>query len=311
MLQILIILAMIVEALFYWLIGMRLAYGGYSWMVIAPVIGTIAVSWRLLFALPSFLVARLLRRSDDKRSNKKSAFMALAREIDARAMCYTLTQPFHQLFMFSEPTSEKSGVPILLVHGYFSNRGMWWKFRRALVRAKLGPVYSVTLEPLWGSIDAMIGGLEKKIDIIRAQSGHEKLVVVAHSMGGLVTRAWMVKNQANAARIAKFITIGSPHHGTRMASVAVGQCVFEMRIGSGWLAALERAELDASHPPTTSIYTENDDLVVPAESSRLEWAANIAVRDVGHVSQLFSKDVALQVIEKIGLDIQLTDCAGQ
>jgi hypothetical protein len=44
-------------------------------------------------------------------------------------------------------------------------------------------------------------------------------------------------------------------------------------------------------PPSWSIYTTNDDLVYPPETSRLDWADNIVVDGIGHVGLLFSPDV--------------------
>jgi triacylglycerol lipase len=301
MLQIIILVALVIEVLVYWLIGMRLSYRGYTWVAIAPLIGTLAVTWRLLFALPSATLAAYTRwrHPTGAKSSRWTAAKALAKEIDARAVCYTLTQPFHQLVMADEPAGEKAGVPILLVHGYFSNRGMWWRFRRALAAAKVGPVYAITLSPLWGSIDAMLVGLRAKVDAIAAETGQSQLIIVAHSMGGLVSRAYMAERAENVARVRQFITIGSPHHGTRMASAGFGQCVYEMRVGSAWIAALEGAEQGIVHPPTLSIYTVNDDLVVPAESAQLSWAENVATEGMGHVGLLFSKSVAQQVIAKI------------
>jgi triacylglycerol lipase len=301
MLQVIILIALAIEVLVYLLIGMRLGYRGYTWTAIVPLIGTLAVTWRLLYVLPSAAMAAYTRRrlAAGAKSSRWMAAKAIAKEIDARAVCYTLTQPFHQLVMFNEPAGDKSGTPILLVHGYFSNRGMWWRFRRALAAAKMGPVYAITLLPLWGSIDAMLAGLKQKIDAIAAESGQSQLIIVAHSMGGLVSRAYMAERAENAARVSQFITIGSPHHGTRMASVGFGQCVYEMRVGSAWIAALERAEQGIAHPPTLSIYTVNDDLVVPAESAQLSWAENVATEGMGHVGLLFSKSVAQQVIARI------------
>lgn len=302
MLQIIILVALVIEVLLYWLIGTRLAYRGFTWVAIAPLIGTLALILRLLYALPSAAMAAYTRRrhpSSGAKSSRWNAAKALAKEIDARAVCYTVTQPFNQLVMFDEPAGDKNGAPILLVHGYFSNRGMWWRFRRMLVGARVGPVYAITLSPLWGSIDQMLVGLRQKIDAIAAETGQSQLIIVAHSMGGLASRAYMAESPANVARVKQFITIGSPHHGTRMAAMGFGQCVFEMREGSAWIAALERAEEGMTHPPTLSIYTINDDLVVPAESAKLSWAGNVATEGVGHVALLFSKSVAQQVIARI------------
>ena len=67
-----------------------------------------------------------------------------------------------------------------------------------------------------------------------------------------------------------------------------------------WLEML--ADMEAANPPeipTLSIYTLNDDLVYPPESSVLEWAENVPVSAIGHVALLFSEPVANRVIAAI------------
>ena len=55
----------------------------------------------------------------------------------------------------------------------------------------------------------MVTSLAARIEEILRATGQEKIVVVAHSMGGLVTRAYMA--QVGAKHIARFITLGAPH----------------------------------------------------------------------------------------------------
>jgi triacylglycerol lipase len=299
MLQLILIIALIVEICVYVAFGMYWRNRGYEWLVILPALGVVAVGLRLLMALPSFMLSGAFRIRDNQQQPWGNALYALAKEIDARAVSLNFSEIFHQLLMPQEPAGSAKGMPILLVHGYFSNRGMWWRFRQRLANADVGPIYTITLSPLWGSIDEMVPQLVAKIETICTQTGHEKLIVVAHSMGGLVTRAYMTSNVNGSSRIAKLITLATPHHGTQMANFGIGQCVGEMQMKSGWLAALERGEENIPHPNAVSIYTLNDDLVYPPENCRLAWAENIPVAAVGHVGLLFSKAIAERVISEI------------
>lgn len=299
MLQLILIAVLVIEILVYFVLGSYWRNRGNEWLVILPAIGVIAVGLRLLMALPSFLLSGAFRVRDNQQQPWGNALYALAKEIDARAVSLNFSEIFHQLLMPKEPVGSSAGTPILLVHGYFSNRGIWWRFRKRLADAGLGPIHTVTLSPLWGSIDEMMPLLATKIEAICRESGHEKLIIVAHSMGGLVTRAYMASNVNAPACIEKLITLASPHCGTQMANFGVGQCVGEMNMKSGWLAALERSEQTIPHPPTVSIYTLNDDLIYPPENSRLAWAENVPVVGVGHVGLLFSKAIAERVIAEI------------
>jgi triacylglycerol lipase len=299
MLQLILIAALIVEIFVYVVFGMYWRNRGFEWLVILPALGVIAVGLRLLMALPSFMLSGAFRIRDNQQQPWGNALYALAKEIDARAVTLNFSEIFHQLLMRSEPIGPATGTPILLVHGYFSNRGMWWRFRKRVANAGLGPIHTITLSPLWGSIDELVPQLAAKIEAICTHTGHEKLIVIAHSMGGLATRAYMTSNVNGSSKIAKFITLATPHQGTQMANFGIGQCVSEMQMKSGWLAALERGEENIPHPPTLSIYTLNDDLVYPPENSRLAWAENIPVAAIGHVGLLFSKVIAERVIAEI------------
>jgi len=243
-------------------------------------------------------VAAFLRRRDKRSLPLGNSLAALASEVKARVISYNWSQPFHRWAMGCDPLGGKHGTPILLVPGFFSNRGMWVHFRQRLAGAKVGPVYTVTLEPMTGSIDAMVASLEGRIEEIRRATGREKIILVAHSMGGLVARAYLV--QVGTAYIASLITLGSPHHGTRLAGLGWFECAQQMKYQGPWLETL--ADMEAAEPPrlpTLSIYTLNDDLVYPPESGVLEWAENVPVSAVGHVGLMYSEPVANRVIAAI------------
>lgn len=261
-------------------------------------IACIALLWRVSHAGITFAVAAAHRIADRRASPFRGAFVALWGEFRARFTSFNWSQPFPNLALGREPVGGNAGMPILLVHGILSNRGMWIWFRRRLIAEELGPVYTISLEPLLGSIDAMAAKLHARVQFIGEQTGHEKVLIIAHSMGGLVTRSMMANH--GAARVAQLITLGSPHYGTALAKFSIGLCTQQMRQGSAWLAALERQETERPHGvPTVSIYTLNDDLVYPPESSELHWARNIAVPGVGHVSLLFSESIVQRVLSII------------
>jgi triacylglycerol lipase len=304
--QILLITALIVEVAIYFWLGIRLSQRGYSWLMIAPLIGTLAVLWRMMFVLPSFVFALVLRWKLARQIPWGNALKALAKEVDSRAFGLSLLQTFPQFFMRKEPLHEVGAPgrqPILLVHGYFSNRGIWWTMRRRLVKAGLGPIYTVSLNTPFGSIDRMVPTLATRVSEILKETGSPTLDIVAHSMGGLVTRAMMVNDatpnngtEPVSLRVRRFVTLGSPHHGTKIAKAGIGECVVEMREASAWLNLLEKREQSATKPKTISIYTLNDDLVYPPETARLDWAENVPMAAIGHVSLLFSEPATERVI---------------
>lgn len=344
MLQTILILALVIETAIYIFLAYRWWEEPLSLLFIVPLILCIVVVVRIMIALPSYWLSGALRYRDKNQQPWGNSLYALAKEIDARAMMFGLTEPFHQWVMPKKTENalqykDKPCVPVLLVHGYFSNRGIFWQLRKRLLAAAIGPVYTVNLEPLLGGIDSMVPVLGRRIEQVCKQANASQVIIVAHSMGGLVTRRYMANSMATAVttavatavtttmattvatavvtttaitlpmphegvnetpmRVKRFITLGSPHHGSEMSGFSIGQCVREMRLASPWLSALEQAEAGMEHPPTLSIYTLNDDLIYPPESSKLDWAHNIPVAAVGHVSMLFSKPIAERIIAEI------------
>ena len=301
MLQIILILALTLEITLYILLGVYWWDGFGSLLIIAPLITGLAVMVRILFVLPSYGLSAVLRFRNNNQQPWGNSLYALDKEIDARVTAFGWSEAFHQWVMPEHLPNAIPPIhpaPILLVHGYLSNRGIFWQLRKRLFAAGLGPTYTLNLEPLMGSMDNMVPVLAGQIEKICSETNTPKITVVAHSMGGLVTRLYMTQ-AGGASRIRRFITLGSPHHGTEMARFSVGKCVAEMRTASAWLSALESAEVAIEKPPTLSIYTLNDDLVYPPESSKLDWAENVPMAAVGHVSLLFSKPVADRVIAEI------------
>ena len=332
MLQTILILALVIETVIYIFLAYRWWEEPLSLLFIVPLILCIVVAVRIMIALPSYWLSGALRYRDKNQQPWGNSLYALAKEIDARAMMFGLTETFHQWVMPKKNENalqykDKPCVPVLLVHGYFSNRGIFWQLRKRLMAAAVGPVYTLNLEPLLGGIDSMVPVLGRRIEQVCKEANASQVIIVAHSMGGLVTRRYMANLVATAVaktmatavttttattmpmphegvnetpmRVKRFITLGSPHHGSEMSGFSIGQCVREMRLASPWLSALEQAEAGMEHPPTLSIYTLNDDLIYPPESSKLDWAHNISVAAVGHVSMLFSKPITERIIAEI------------
>ena len=59
------------------------------------------------------------------------------------------------------------------------------------------------------------------LDPYRQEPSLDQMVLIGHSMGGLVARACM--RRYGAKGVAKLIALGSPHHGTRLARFGPGR----------------------------------------------------------------------------------------
>ncbi len=186
---------------------------------------------------------------------------------------------------------------VILVHGYFVNRGTFRWLLRQLEAHGVGPIFTPNLRSWFAPIERVEEGLAAEVERVAAATGR-KVVIVAHSMGGLATRLMLA--QRGCDHVERVVTIASPHHGTALARLGVGQNAAQMREGSDFLRALEAWE-GAAGPPlaVTSIYSVHDNLVSPQETSRLPWAKNIAVAGHGHIDILASDRVLALVLEEL------------
>ncbi len=59
--------------------------------------------------------------------------------------------------------------------------------------------------------------LDEVIEIAKQRSGWDQVDVVAHSMGGLLSKRYLVQNQTNRSKVDKFISLGTPYYGSPQA----------------------------------------------------------------------------------------------
>ena len=195
------------------------------------------------------------------------------------------------------PAAARGRRGVVLVHGFFCNRGLWNPWMKRL-QARGIPFVAVTLEPAFGSIERYIDSIEAAVARLEAVTGMAP-VLVAHSMGGLAIRAWAARG-GKAGRFQHVVTIGTPHHGTWIARHARTPNGVEMRLESSWLEALARAEADAPHDRFTCFWGHCDNIVFPTRGATLPGADNRHVPQTPHVAMAFHPAVfehALQCVE--------------
>lgn len=259
-----------------------------------------AVLWRAAFGLATYAAAWWWRSPVPApfRIGPVRFAAHAAAELAALAAVYAVYQPFERAWMGTGRPLRASGarLPVVLVHGYVGNRGVWRPFARAL-RARGESVWAATYEPVYGSIESSVPQLAAQIDAAREASGQARVVLVAHSMGGLVARAYL---RAHAgAKVARVVTLGTPHRGSRHAQLGAGANAREMVPGSTWLDALETAERAGLAAPLVSIYSHHDNFVAPQSSAAHPQARNVALAGVGHSAMHHSRAVRELVLREI------------
>ena len=204
------------------------------------------------------------------------------------------------------PSARRCGV--VLVHGFFCNRGFWnpWMVR---LRAIDIPYVAVNLGPPFGSIDDHAERIESAVRRVTEATGQPPFVV-AHSMGGLAVRAWLARS--DVSRVRRIFTLGTPHRGTWLARFSLTPSGKQMRIGSRWLDDLAKLEATRNAASQFVCYYSNcDNIVFPASLATLPGAERRHVEGLAHVHMAFDSLVMDKVIAEIkGLEETGRDAEG-
>jgi len=235
------------------------------------------------------------------RATYRQLLSAWFQESVAAAQVFAWWQPFRaqrfpdQLICKGEVHGNRG---VILVHGFLCNRAVWMRWLPELTRHKV-PFVALNMEPVFGAIDGYVGILDKAIKDMHAVTGQAPLLV-CHSMGGLVARAWYQTSSARDSSIHRIVTIGSPHHGTRIGSgfpkFSWIKNVDQMRHGSRWLASLALKETAAQLRQFTCYYSNCDNIVMPAGTAKLEGADNRFVAGIPHVAMVLDGGIMRETI---------------
>ena len=188
-------------------------------------------------------------------------------------------------------------TPVVLVHGYGHNRSGWFLLERRLRRVGFTSVHTLNYLPYLSGVPELADRLAERVEAICALTGSDKVHLVGHSMGGIVSR-WYVQQLGGDKRVDTAITIGSPHSGTYAAMIGVGAGARDLRPGSQVMRRLER-NAKPSDVRWIAYYSNLDMLIQPASSAMLDHpqlnATNILVKDHGHVSLMLSPVVGRSI----------------
>ncbi len=193
-------------------------------------------------------------------------------------------------------TGSSEGRPILLVHGYLHDSSAWIFLKRELSKSGFGPIYTLNLAHPFLSIRDYGTQVAKKAEKIAEERGRGDLVLIGHSMGGLVS-SWYAATIAPRNKALEVITIGSPLHGTYAAAIAIGPNGREMRRRSEFIQELQREIGRRSQVGFYHIASMADQLILPGSSGRMgrDPKKEYILDDIGHMTLLFSPRVAKKI----------------
>lgn len=189
--------------------------------------------------------------------------------------------------------------PVVLVHGTGADRD-YWQMMAANLRADGWAVFALNfgnhgtrlIEDSTTEVDAFISG-------VLAHTGAEKVILVGHSQGGLLSRFWM-RHFDGARKTKHLVCIGSPNHGTTLGGIAsplvttrtaekamrgliqraLGPAAFQQIAGSDFLNNTNAGGDVEEDVTYTCIATRFDAIVQPPESCFLHSEVEGQVHNV-------------------------------
>ncbi len=176
--------------------------------------------------------------------------------------------------------------PVLLVPGYGGDARGLLTLAAALVSA--GRDAQILLLPGDGTGDLRVQAkaLDAAARAALARTGAASVDVVGYSAGGVVARLW-VRSYGGAGLARRVVTLGSPHHGTKLAGLA---SVFspdscpaacrQLAPHSDLLDALNHGDETPAGPEWVSVWSTSDGVVNPPNSSRLDGAVQVVLQRV-------------------------------
>ncbi len=181
-------------------------------------------------------------------------------------------------------TGEEHHTPIILLHGLFQNRSCMYWLQYQLRATGYTRVISMNTPP-WRDLETLTEELAKKVDELHLKWKAEKVILIGHSMGGIIARNY-IQNRGGSKQTLAMITLGSPHHGSKLAPFAVSTMGKMLLPGSEFLRQFNQVKWP-QEVKAFSLYTRYDNIVLPAESAKMDGAQNIELEGMGHTSLLF------------------------
>ncbi|APT93562.1 lipase [Corynebacterium phocae] len=231
--------------------------------------------------------------------------------------------------------SAHSPWPVILLHGTTDAKGVWQLLGQEL-RAEGWAVFA----PDYGHratspIAESVKQVASYIDAVMAVTGAEKVILIGHSQGGVVARAWL--HGPGRGRVKHVICLGSPNHGTTQGGILspllamrhqeyimrslidsyFGPAGQEQVVGSPTLDRLNAEGDTIPGVSYTCIATKQDTVVVPPETCFLDpgdtgaEVDNLYVQDIERLAVVTHMDMPMDRRVRAIVRATLKRLAGQ
>jgi pimeloyl-ACP methyl ester carboxylesterase len=185
--------------------------------------------------------------------------------------------------------------PVILLHGFVDNRSVFAPLQRSLRQHGWTHVQALNYSPLTSDVRTAAALLSRHVERICAESGHNHVDIVGHSLGGLIAR-YYVQRLSGDTRARTLVTLGTPHSGTTAVPLLNPHpIVRQMRPSSD---LMDELAMPAPQCRTrfVAFWSDLDEMMIPVETARLDHPdltrENVLVSGMGHLAMPAHSSIA-------------------
>lgn len=201
-------------------------------------------------------------------------------------------------FGFPAAASAAEPNPVVFVHGYSGSASNW---SAAETRFRLSGYSDSQLHSFeydWRqSNERSAAELAGYVDNVLAETGADKVDIVNHSMGGLVSR-WYMKELGGHADVGHWASLAGANQGTTSASTCLQNASCrEMTPGSDFEEQLNSGDWTPGDSEYATWYSACDGVIIPYTNTRVAGADNNRTTCTTHIGFLSDTSTLGEVID--------------
>jgi triacylglycerol lipase len=212
--------------------------------------------------------------------------------------CYPLG--FVKRLWRPDPRGSVSSPPVILIHGLYHNPSAWVRYKGWLRRAGYNRVYAFSYNSWRQDFYEIYGQLDQWIMEISRNFPGEGIILVGHSLGGLLAKAYAARDDvAQGPSVKALITLGTPYGGSKMVVFGIGHLAKGLACGSPLIHELEGKQVP-SGVSCMALHSPVDNMVLPAESLKPPSGWREELTDpVCHVAMLYHGPTIRRVLNQM------------
>ena len=198
------------------------------------------------------------------------------------------------------PGGRTSTPPVILIHGLYHNVSAWICYRWWLKRAGYDRVYAFNYNSFSHDFHQILEKLDQWIMEVSRSFPGEEIIIIGHSLGGLLAKAYAGRNDAfKGPGVKAIITLGTPYGGSKMVVFGIGRLAGSLSCGAPLIRELEEIRT-SSGVSCTALYSPVDNMVFPAGSLKgpSGWGEE-QTDPVCHVGMLYHGPTFKRVLRRI------------